>query len=190
MIKARTLVDPELSLAALDEQWGEELSGYARGLCGRFGVDDNLAKDFLQDFYLKVFARLPELGAMPLAKRLPFCKRVLRNLIIDNLRRSKRFTYYGDYAEFCIHHGLSMAVSNRLDAHEELASRDLREFLFAQLEPQDRRIFEYYLEGYSYEEIAELLAMPKSTIGVKILRVRRKLRGLSSEALAEGHRTV
>lgn len=49
--------------------------------------------------------------------------------------------------------------------------------------PQDLRVATvlHYLEGFSVREIAEMLDTPENTVKMRLMRARRRLRGMLSE---------
>lgn len=51
----------------------------------------------------------------------------------------------------------------------------------AQLEPIDRSICLLMLDGFNYKEMAEMLGISESHVGVKIHRIKRRLVGQSQE---------
>lgn len=51
--------------------------------------------------------------------------------------------------------------------------------MISMLNPIDKAIILLYLEDRSYEEIADLMGMTKSNVGVKLTRIKDKLRQMS-----------
>jgi RNA polymerase sigma-70 factor, ECF subfamily len=56
----------------------------------------------------------------------------------------------------------------------------------AQFEPIDRSICLLMLDGFSYKEMAEMLGISESHVGVKIHRIKRRLVGQSQEEVQHG----
>ncbi|MBV7339411.1 sigma-70 region 4 domain-containing protein [Chloroflexi bacterium TSY] len=56
----------------------------------------------------------------------------------------------------------------------------------AQLDPIDRSVCLLMLEGFSYKEMAELLGISESNVGVKIYRIKKRLVGQSREGVSDG----
>ena len=52
-----------------------------------------------------------------------------------------------------------------------------------QLEPVDRAIILLYLEEKKYEEIAEIIGITRTHVGVKITRIKRKLEAILSQTM-------
>jgi RNA polymerase sigma-70 factor (ECF subfamily) len=57
-------------------------------------------------------------------------------------------------------------------------TQDLIEKSMALLSETDRAFLVLYLDGYPYEEIAEMMGLSVSNTGVKINRIKNKLKGL------------
>jgi len=57
-----------------------------------------------------------------------------------------------------------------------LLAKLLREELLAQLDPINRQLFQLLIEGYSPDEIATLLGLSYSNVGVRLHRLRQVLR--------------
>ncbi len=56
----------------------------------------------------------------------------------------------------------------------------------AQLDPIDRSVCLLMLEGFSYKEMAEMLGISESNVGVKIHRIKQRLVGKSREGVQHG----
>ena len=56
----------------------------------------------------------------------------------------------------------------------------------AQLDPIDRSICLLMLDGFNYKEMAEMLGISESHVGVKIHRIKRRLVGQSQEEVQHG----
>ena len=76
-------------------------------------------------------------------------------------------------------------VPEEVDPRELLDMEDVVACL-ARLPTRDREIFEqFYLRRYSYREIAALQSAPCATVGVRLLRAKRRLRALLECRLAD-----
>jgi RNA polymerase sigma-70 factor (ECF subfamily) len=56
----------------------------------------------------------------------------------------------------------------------------------AQFDPIDRSVCLLLLDGFSYKEIASLLGISESNVGVKIHRIKQHLRRISEEVTHHG----
>lgn len=130
------------------------------------------AEDILQAVFLRVFdGKIRLLGTWAPGAYL---RRAAVNAGIDLLRRKKS----RPEAELDERHG-GEGVGLRLAGFQEGALL-LKERLLAaltRLPPESAELFVLcYLEGYSYDELAELLQVERGTIGSRLHRIRAVLR--------------
>lgn len=147
--------DPYLQLSA-------ELKAYALALAR----NDADADDLVQDTLLKVYAGVQLPSDSEKAKHYVF--RILRNLHIDNLRKSKVRVEYSSEQERLY----SGSVSPAFDSVEQLIVRDA----FAQLSPDHREIlFLIDVMGFKYADAAETLDVAMGTIMSRVSRARAEM---------------
>ena len=93
--------------------------------------------------------------------------RVMRNLVIDAHRRR---------APLALPRILTDTTEDRRGEVEILSMDDIKQAM-SSLERADRDIFSRaYVEEQSYQQIAEALGMPISTVGTRLWRARNRLR--------------
>lgn len=167
-ITAVTESERDLTLERLTQEHHDFLSGLAHKLCRTY-FD---AEDLVQDVLLKTlehFAQLP-----PGINHRAWMSQVMKNLFIDQLRRRKgRSSFDPTHLPVVIPDEPPWWIDLDANAVREAADRlpiELRETF-------DRRVF----RGESYQAIAEALAVPKPTIGTRILRARRRIKALLIE---------
>ena len=142
-------------------------------LAFRLAGDDDLARDFTQDAFIRAFARLRDFrGESSLATWL---HSIAVSVALNGLRKVKRFrTREASYDE-----ALTITSSVR---HAE---PDLKERLARAIEalPEGyRTVFVMHdVEGFTHEEIGAALGVQTGTSKAQLFRARGKLR----EALAE-----
>ena len=101
---------------------------------------------------------------------------VLRNLLIEQGRKAKSMERLcktleadlpkaGNLYHFCVR------------AHSDEFKEDLRKYL----NEKDYQIMALYIDGYSYDEIGELLGMTGNNVGVRISRIKRRLAGIFND---------
>jgi len=73
------------------------------------------------------------------------------------------------------------------EAHEKEANINLLYQCINELKKDDRAIILLHLDGKSYEEMAEILGLSTSNIGVRLMRVKKRLQKL---LLAKGYERV
>jgi len=128
------------------------------------------ARDLVQDTFeraLRAWDRLP-----PDSNVRGWLITILHNLFIDRCRRARRAP--------------TMPIPDELQAPpaEEVSvpawanvTPDQLRAALSQLDDEFRRAYQLHaLEGRSYRQIADELAIPLSTVGTRLLRARRKLR--------------
>lgn len=67
---------------------------------------------------------------------------------------------------------------------EQADRRDKLDWLYAELrkfDEVDRSVVMLYLDGVSYQEMAEILGLSESNIGAKLTRIRQRLRELAQQ---------
>jgi RNA polymerase sigma-70 factor (ECF subfamily) len=143
------------------------------------------ARDVCQDTFLRAIEWLTENpDRVPASVNFPaWLQRIARNLIIDRFRRPALVWELPD-----LPHGtgdderrlddwpepLTCDPSDRITEQEQLDA--LRKCLEALSERKRRLIVLRDLQGLSYDAIAGQTAVPRSTVGVTLHRVRRELR--------------
>lgn len=140
------------------------LRRYARALTG----DDGEADDLIQDTLERALARLGQWRDGDSPRKWLFS--ILHNLHVDGLRRKSRRPP---------HVGLdSVGADHSAPAADGASGRDLD--LALQLLPSEQReiVLLIGLEGLSYAEAAEVLAIPIGTVMSRLARGRGRLRVL------------
>jgi len=141
-----------------------KLRRYARALTG----DDGEADDLIQDTLERALARLGQWRDGDSPRKWLFS--ILHNLHVDGLRRKSRRPP---------HVGLdSVGADQSAPAADGASGRDLDRAL--QLLPSEQRevVLLVGLEGLSYAEAAEVLAIPVGTVMSRLARGRGRLRAL------------
>lgn len=132
--------------------------------------------DIVQDVFTALHVNLPRMD--PPEKLLPFLFRVTRNRCYDLLRKQGRYRVValgsvpedaliaerGRYTDDQVHHTLLYLRVKQAMAHLP--------------EPQRQVLILYAEEGFSYEEIAEALAINLGTVKSRLHHARKTLRRL------------
>ena len=140
------------------------LRRYARALTG----DDGEADDLIQDTLERALARLEQWRDGDSPRKWLFS--ILHNLHIDGLRRKSRRPP---------HVGLdSLGVDQSAPAADRASGRDLDRALQLLSGDQRQVVLLVGLEGLSYAETAEVLAIPVGTVMSRLARGRGRLRSL------------
>lgn len=128
--------------------------------------DDMRAEEAMQDAFLSAFDKLDEFkGKVTFGAWL---KKIVINKSLDYLKKDKMYE--------------KMASTDDLSIIEELEEFDITEQIEAikkamDLLPENYRVIFslYYLEGYDYEEISEILEMSNTNSRVMLNRAKNKL---------------
>jgi RNA polymerase sigma-70 factor (ECF subfamily) len=137
------------------------------------------AMDVVQDAFIKVHKHL---GTFQGASSFyTWLYRIVMNLGIDHVRRSRKVVEWGDDVPLDQAAGDGTMVPKISDANPRrtLVRRELSDKIRQALEtlPEYHRavILLREVEGMSYEEIAEVLEVPKGTIMSRLFHARRKM---------------
>lgn len=125
------------------------------------------AEDVLQNVFLRVLRRRIEIA--PGGSPGSYLRRAATRAAIDLLRRKQaRPDWRADPMDGPHADGAS--------ASSPLAKEQLRRALVT-IAPEDSELFVLcYLEGYSYDELAEMMGLERGTVGSRLHRIRAALR--------------
>ena len=123
----------------------------------------NWAKDLVQESFTKLWINRSKVTT---DYAMPFLYKVLYNKMIDDTRKQSR-----------------TQLSEKLPEHHEksvnLEHKDLIEKAFRLLKDKEKQIIMLRdWEGYSYEEIGEIMDLKKSAVKVNIFRARKKVKSI------------
>ena len=150
------------------------LYNYALKISGN--ADD--AQDLVQETYYKAFRYFDKFQSGTNSKAWMFM--ILKNTFINDYRKSKRQPYKLDYEQiqnFYENVKADRAIENNLDKdfYNDLFDDELTEAI-DQLPTKMREVFLLCdLEGYSYEETADLVGCPIGTVRSRLHRARHML---------------
>jgi RNA polymerase sigma-70 factor (ECF subfamily) len=153
----------------LVERYEAKLLRYAR----KFLLDPEDAQDIVQDIFIKAYENLQSFD--PSRRFSPWIYRIAHNEFVNALKKkeSRRTIFTIDFDTLFPH-------LQAVDTADSMAiERDTRETLDKYLDKLDPKYREplilYYLESMDYREIADILRIPISTVGVRLARARAML---------------
>jgi RNA polymerase sigma-70 factor (ECF subfamily) len=167
---------------------------YAAGL--RMTRNPSDAADLVQETFVKAFAAFAQFQQGTNLKAWLY--RILTNTFINNYRKKQRDPYQGtidDLEDWQLGGAESVTQgrstrSAEAEAIDHLPDSAVKDAL--QAIPEDFRMAVYFadVEGFSYQEIADIMKTPVGTVMSRLHRGRRMLRDLLSEyALERGINT-
>lgn len=130
------------------------------------------AEDLAQETFIKAYRRLESLKEPDKLKSWLF--RIARNVTIDFFRKNKEHTIPLDSVTL-EYYARTAAVDHRDDLTKKEVSIELKKTI-DQLNKDDQIIVKLlYYEGFSYEEICELLRINQNTLKSRLHRARKIL---------------
>lgn len=144
------------------------------------------AEDLVQETYAKAFAAFHQYR--PGTNLKAWLYRILNNTFISNYRKQKRQPQQADSAEVedwqeyrAQSHTSTGMRSAEVEALDNLPQSEIREAM-SQL-TEDRRMAVYLadIEGFSYQEIADIMCTPIGTVMSRLHRGRKQLRDLLAD---------
>ena len=156
-------------------RYQDKLMRYAR----KFLLDPEDAQDIVQDIFIKAYENLRSFDAT--RRFSPWVYRIAHNEFINEIkkRQSRKTMFTMDFDTLFPH----LQAAERADT--AALERDTREMLEKHLEKVDPKYREplvlYYIEGMDYREIAEIMHLPTSTVGVRLARARTILQKIAKD---------
>jgi RNA polymerase sigma-70 factor (ECF subfamily) len=149
---------------------------YIYKICG----DENLADDIFQESFVKLLKANPNIENEKHLK--VYLYRIAFRLIIDKKRRIKveKRTFEEKF------HTYERDMHDVKQESDALLSMGM-EKIFKKLKPKQRMLlWMAYVEGYSYEEIAQMTGTKKNSLKVQLFRAREKMAALLKEYESRG----
>src|SRR5690606_25222649 len=148
---------------------------FAMGICRRYARQSDEAADILNESFLKIFNHMEHYN--PSRPFKTWISKIITNTAIDYYRSSLKFAQH-DEIEAYEH------ISDSERIYDNLAYIDLLAMVMS-LSPAYRTVFNLYaIDGYSHQEIAELLGITVNTSKSNLHKARKKLQELLEVASA------
>lgn len=143
-------------------------------LAFRFTGQRDDAEDLVQDLLLKLYPRLQEMQQID--KLAPWLTTVLYRLFVDQFRRQQRSVvdYGEDDSMYATHVSDVPGPSDRVNA--EMIRSNIHNALQKLKQEQRILVLLHDVEGYSLEEIRQMIDIPVGTIKSRLSRARTRLR--------------
>lgn len=145
------------------------------GFANRFMQDFDDSKDIVQEIYVKLWNMREELDNYNSVEALAM--RMTRNLCLDKIKLKKTIPLNGTIKE-----GSSDENDSKEQEEEfKIAALRAKKAIENLDEPQKSIMQLRDIEGYDYDEIAQILNMNVNTIRVSLSRARKKVRNFLIE---------
>jgi RNA polymerase sigma-70 factor (ECF subfamily) len=159
----------EQAFGVLVERYGQKLLRYGR----KFLADPDNIEDIVQDVFLRVYQNIKSFDAT--RRFSPWIYRIAHNAFVNALKKSSRGSVpVFDFDALVAHQAYEDPVPAEKEREEigVLLKRGLNT-----LTPAYREILILnYIEGLSYQAIADVLHIPMGTVGVRLSRARAALK--------------
>lgn len=150
------------------EQYHVRLFAY---LLKRCQGNQHLAEDLMQDFYTKVISNCHNFQLMYAERKVAYFFVTIKNLHTDNHRKEN------NRQEFLENYQIYLSTTwTTEDQNAKVNCEEYLNYCKKNLSPLDFRILQLYIEKYTYQQIAELVDMTQSAVGVRINRIKKKLK--------------
>ena len=140
------------------------------GICLRYSNSDQQAQEILNDSFLKVFENI--LITREILVFRAWLRRIVVNTALDHYRKERRRMerITTDYAEE------DMTIAE--DVIDKLSVEEIIKLL-QELPESQRLVFNLYeIEGYSHQEIGEMLGFPAATSRTYLTRAKQRIKSL------------
>jgi len=160
------------AFAALIERYEQKLTRYAR----KFFRDSDDVKDLVQETFIKAYSNIQGFDAE--RKFSPWIYRIAHNEFVNALKKKKSRDTVSifDFDVFMPHLIAKETAEDRAKQNEIKTALDeyLGKIGLKYREP----LLLFYFENLDYKEIADVLKIPASTVGVRLKRGREMLKNL------------
>ena len=137
----------------------------------RFLGNEEEAKDIVQEVFIRVWNGRQQMEAVENWEA--WCMRITRNLSLDRIRLMNRKPTQPIEESFNVHHkDLTPYESTEMDE----SMRKITEMIQALPEKQRQVIHLRDVEGYSYQEICDILELDMNQVKVNLFRARNAVR--------------
>ncbi|HBI81071.1 MAG TPA: RNA polymerase subunit sigma-70 [Bacteroidales bacterium] len=167
---AELLAGCQQGKVAYQELLYKQFFSFAMSICIRYAPNQGEAMEIVNDSFLKLFERIKDYNSAQPFK--PWFAKILVNTAVDSYRKNQRHS--STLSIYCAKE--IEEVDPEIDGN--LVAEDILK-LFAHLPETYRVTFNLHeIEGYSHEEIGEMLGIAPSTSRANLTRAKQMLRNL------------
>jgi len=152
-------------------RYEKKMRRYAR----KFISDDEEIRDIIQEIFIKSYVNIQSFD--PKRKFSSWLYRIAHNELVNAFKKKKRnILPLFELDTFLPHSLQDNSLSQNIDRQD---IRKMIDKCLDQLELKYREpIILYYLENLSYKEIAEIMRIPISTVGIRIRRAKEIMKSI------------
>ena len=146
-----------------------EHQGIVHQICRVYFTAPQDQEDAFQEVVLQLWKAFPKFRQE--AKVTTWMHRVALNTILKRIRQEQarpRLTQLED-------------VSTQVAAGNSPEINDYMEYALLQLPPLDKALVILHLEGYQYEEIAQMMDLTKTNVASKLSRIKQKIKQIITQ---------
>lgn len=157
------------SFGLLVERYEPKLLRYGR----KFLWNGRDVEDLVQDVFIKAYSNIQSFNA---AMRFsPWLYRIAHNEFVNALKRNKKLPLFVFDFDTIFPNLFATETADQNATEREM--KDMLDRCIGELDPKYREpMVLHYFEDISYQEIADILRIPISTVGVRISRAKTILR--------------
>ncbi|MCB0662222.1 MAG: RNA polymerase sigma factor [Saprospiraceae bacterium] len=145
------------------------------GVCLRYAESYQEAEDFLQDGFIQIYKDLYQY--QPFGSLEGWLRRVVVNVALQHIRKKKKWQKAGDLSN------MEYKMESGHDIIADLSAKNLVKMVQG-LPDGYRAVFNLYvIEGYSHQEIGELLGISSGTSKSQLSRAKAFLRDLLNKTV-------
>lgn len=140
------------------------------GICLRYASSRQQAQEMLNDSFLKVFEKIIETTDIQVFRA--WLRRIAVNTALDHYRKEKRRTERLETGVDETDLAVNGDVIDRMSAEDIIA-------LLQEIPETYRLVFNLYeIEGYSHQEIGQMLSLPAATSRTYLTRAKQRMQWL------------
>ena len=174
MIATRVQRGDTEGFGMLVERYEDKLMRYAR----KFLRDPDDAKDIVQEVFIKAYENIQSFDAT--RRFSPWIYRIAHNEFVNAIKKRARGPVFGLDLDVVFPHLTAGETAD--DAALERDTKEILEQCLDELDPKYREpLVLYYFEGLSYKDMADVLHIPMSTVGVRLARGKSQLQKVAAQ---------
>ncbi|OJJ21885.1 hypothetical protein BKI52_14055 [marine bacterium AO1-C] len=147
----------------------QEHQGIIHQICRVYFVVPQDREDAFQEVVLQLWKAFPKFRQE--AKVTTWMYRVALNTILKKVRQEQARQHLTPLEE----------AEPQAITHRTSETNDYLEYALLQLPPVDKALVILHLEGYNYEEIAQILNLTKTNVASKLSRIKQKMKQIITQ---------